>query len=107
MSTSLCLTRRAETMLLYKPVIYRVSRLALLLILALIASSAAAPGQQVSPSPEKPKPSPTPIPLTTVALESQSAMASLQAIDTNLEESHSSAGVAAGRLPDLPLETAA
>ncbi len=94
-----------ETILVCKPVIYRVSRLALLLILALIASSAAAPGQQVSPSPEKPKPSPTPIPLTTVALESQSAMASLQAIDTNLEESQSSADVVAGSLTDLTSET--
>ncbi len=99
-----CLARRAETILLYKPVTYRVNRLALLLILALIASSAAAPGEQVSPSPEKPKPSPTAIPLTTVAIDAQSAMASLQQIDTSLTQSQSSAGLIAGSLSDLTNE---
>jgi potassium-dependent mechanosensitive channel len=91
--------------ILHKAVIPRVSRLALLLVLALISSGGTASAQQASATPEKPKPSPTPIPLTTVALESQSAMASLQAIDTNLEESQSSARVVAGRLADLTSET--
>ena len=104
MSTSLCLTRRVETILLYKPVIYRVSQLALLLVLVLISSAEAA-SEQPSATPEKPKPLPTPIPLTTVAVESQSAMASLQAIDTNLEESQSSVRVIGESLADLTSET--
>jgi hypothetical protein len=71
------LTRGIETILLYKPVIYRVSRLALLLVLVLISSSGTAAGEQASPSPEKPKPTPTPILIIAVAVEAQSAMMSL------------------------------
>jgi hypothetical protein len=82
-------------------VIYRVSRLALLLLLALISSGGTAPGEQASASPAKPSPSPTAIPLTTVAVQLQVAMASLQAIDTNLAQSKSSVGVIAESLSDL------
>jgi potassium efflux system protein len=63
-----------------------------------------AQGEQASASPEKPNPSPTPIPLTTVAVESQSAIASLQEIDTSLAEGQSSAGVIVGSLSDLTSE---
>jgi potassium efflux system protein len=94
-----------EKVLSYDSVIDRLSRLVLVLIPVLIFSAGPALGQQASPSPEKPKPSPTPIPLTTVAMETQSAMGSLQAIDTSLEQSHSSAGVIADSLADLTSET--
>jgi len=82
-----------------------VSRLVLLLNLALISSGGAALAEHASPSPTKPTPTPTPIPLTTVAVETQSAMGSLQAIDTSLEQSQSSAGVIADSLADLASET--
>jgi small-conductance mechanosensitive channel len=85
----------------YKPVIYRVSRLALLLSLALISIGGRAPGEEASPSPAKPAPSATAIPLNTVAVEVQIAMASLQAIDTNLVQSNSSVGVITESLSDL------
>jgi potassium efflux system protein len=70
-------------------------------VLALISSGGAAPGEQASASPAKPNPSPTAIPLTTVAVELQVAMASLQAINTNLAQSKSSVGVIAESLSDL------
>ena len=101
----MCLPRWGETVLLYKPVIYRVSRLALLLVLAVISSSGVAPGEQASASPEKPKPAPTAIPLTTVAAEARSTMATLQAIDTSLEESQSRALAIGESLSDLNSET--
>jgi hypothetical protein len=82
-----------------------VSRLVLLLNLALISSGGAALAEHASPSPTKPTPTPTPIPLTTVAVETQSAMGSLQAIDTSLEQSQSSASVIAASLADLTSET--
>jgi potassium efflux system protein len=104
MSTSLCLTRRVETILLYKPVIYRVSQLALLLILALIFSGGTAQGEQASASPDKPNPSPTPIPLITVAVDAQTAMASLQEIEASLAADQSSASVITSSLSDLTSE---
>jgi potassium-dependent mechanosensitive channel len=82
-------------------VIHRVIRLVLLLLLALISSGGTAPGEEASPSPAKPNPSPTAIPLSTVAVQVQIAMASLQTIDTNLEQSNSSVGVIAESLSDL------
>jgi potassium efflux system protein len=91
-------------MLLYKPVIYRVSRLVLLLLLTLISSVGTTRAEQASVTPEKPKPAPTPIPLTTVAIDAQSAMASLQQIDTSLAQSQSSAGLVASSLSDLTNE---
>ena len=95
MSTSLYLGSERKR-LLYELVMHRVSRLALVLILALVSSGGMAAGEQASPSPTKPNLSPTPIPLTTVAIDAQSAMASLQQIDTSLAQSHSSAGVIGG-----------
>jgi potassium-dependent mechanosensitive channel len=96
-----CLARRAEIILLYKPVIYRVSRLVVLFISPLIFGVAPVLGEEASPSPAKPNPSPTAIPLTTVPVELQVAMASLQAIDTSLAQSKSSVGTIAGSLLDL------
>src|SRR5258708_13156744 len=68
--------KRVEPILLYKPVMHRVSRLVLLLILALVSGGSTAPGEQASASPTKSNPPPTPIPLTTVPVEAQSAMTS-------------------------------
>ena len=93
-----------ETILLYQPVMHRVSRLVLLLILALVSSGGTAPGEQASVSPAKPNPAPTPIPLTTVPVEAQSAMTSLQEIDASLSRDQSSAGVIAGSLSNLKSE---
>lgn len=81
--------------------IYRVSRLAFVLLLALFWSGGTALGEQTSASPEKPNPSPTAIPFATVAVELQVAMASLHAIDTNLTQSKLSVGVIAASLSDL------
>jgi DNA repair ATPase RecN len=67
----------------------------------LIFASGTALGEQPSASPAKPNPSPTAIPLTTVAVELQVSMASLHAIDTNLEQSKLSVGVLATSLSDL------
>ncbi|HEY1477526.1 MAG TPA: hypothetical protein VGF37_07540, partial [Chthoniobacterales bacterium] len=62
-----------------------------LLILALVSSAGTAPGQKASASPPKPTPAPTPIPLAKVPLEAQSALASLQEIDTTVSRDQSSA----------------
>jgi potassium efflux system protein len=91
-------------MLLYKSVIYRVSRLVLLLLLTLISSAGTTRAEQASVTPEKPKPAPTPVPLTTVALEAQSAMMSLQAIDANVTGDKSSVDGIGRTLPDLTSE---
>ena len=93
-----------EPILLYKPVMHRVSRLVLLLILALVSSGGTAPGEQASASPAKPNPAPTPIPLTTVPVEAQSAMTSLEEIDASVSRDQSSAGVIAGSLSNLTSE---
>jgi len=93
-----------ETILLYQPIMHRVSRLVLLLILALVSGGGTAPGEQASASPAKPNPAPTPIPLTTVAVEAQSAMTSLEEIDASVSRDQSSAGVIAGSLSNLTSE---
>ena len=84
--------------------IYRVSRLALLLLLALISSGGTALGEPASVSPEKSSPTPTPVPLIAVAVEAQSAMMSLQAIDTNLAGGNSSVDALDGTLANLTSE---
>ncbi len=93
-----------EPILLYKPVMHRVSRLVLLLILALVSSGGTAAGEKASASPAKPNPAPTPIPLTTVPVEAQSAMTSLEEIDASVSRDQSSAGVIAGSLSNLTSE---
>jgi len=96
--------KRVETILLYKPVMHRVSRLVLLLILALVSNGSTAPTEQASTSPAKPNPVPTPIPLTTVPVEAQSAMTSLEEIEASGSRDQSSAGVIAGSLSNLTSE---
>jgi potassium-dependent mechanosensitive channel len=98
------LGKRVETILLYQPIMYRVSRLVLLLILALVSGGGTAPGEQASASPAKPNPAPTPIPLTTVPVEAQSAMTSLEEIDASVSRDKSSAGVIAGSLSNVTSE---
>jgi potassium efflux system protein len=93
-----------ETILLYKPAMYRVSRLVVLLILALVSGGGTAPGEQASASPAKPNPAPTPIPLTTVPVEAQSAMTSLEEVDASVSRDQSSAGDIAGSLSNLASE---
>jgi potassium efflux system protein len=88
----------------HKPVIRRVGRFVLLLILALFSSVGTVSGEQASASPTKPNPAPTPIPLTTVPVEAQSAMASLEEIDASVSRDHSNAGVIAGNLSNLTSE---
>jgi potassium-dependent mechanosensitive channel len=83
---------------------HRASRLVLLIILALVFSGGMAPGEQASASPAKPNPAPTPIPLTTVPVEAQSAMTSLQEIDASLSRDQSNVGVIAGSLSNLTSE---
>jgi potassium efflux system protein len=93
-----------ETIPLYKPVMHRVSRLVLLLILALVSGGSTAPGEQASASPAKPNPAPTPIPLTTVPVQAQSAMTSLEEIDASVSRDQSSAGAITGSLSNLMSE---
>ena len=83
---------------------HRLSRLVLLLILALVSGGGTAPGEQASASPAKPNPAPTPIPLTTVPVEAQSAMTSLEEIDASVSRDQSSAGDIAGSLSNLTSE---
>ena len=83
---------------------HRVSRLVLLLILALASGGGTAPGEQASASPAKPNPAPTPIPLTTVPVQEQSAMTSLEEIDASVSRDQSSAGDIAGSLSNLTSE---
>jgi potassium efflux system protein len=92
------------TILSYKPVMRRVSRFVLLLILALLSSGGMAPGEQASASPAKPNPAPTPIPITTVPVEAHSAMTFLEEIDANVSRGQSSARVIAGSLSNLTSE---
>jgi len=93
-----------EPILLYKPVMHRVSRLVLLLILALVSGGSTAPGEQASASPTKSNPAPTPIPLTTVPVEAQSAMTSLEEIDASVSRDQSSASDIADSLSNLTSE---
>jgi small-conductance mechanosensitive channel/exonuclease VII small subunit len=70
----------------------------------LLSSGGTAPGEQASASPAKPNPAPTPIPLTTVPVEAQSTMASLEEIDASVSKDQSSAGVIAGSLSNVKSE---
>jgi potassium efflux system protein len=81
-----------------------VIRIVLFISLVLVSSAGTAPGQQAAGSPAKPTPAPTPIPLAKVALEAQSALASLQEIDANVSGDQSSADGIARTLSDLTSE---
>src|ERR1700730_12443933 len=81
-----------------------VIRIVLLIILVLVSSGGTAAGQQASASLAKPNPAPTPIPLAKVALEAQSALASLQEIDASVSKDQSSADGIARTLLDLTNE---
>jgi predicted GNAT family acetyltransferase len=83
---------------------YPLIRIVLFISLVLVSSGGTAPGQQASASPAKPTPSPTPIPLSKVALEAQSALASLQAINASVSKDQSSADSIARTLLDLTNE---
>ena len=86
--------------LMWHPVI----RIALFISLVLVSSGGTAPGQQASASLATPNPAPTPIPLAKVALEAQSALASLQEIDASVSRDQSSADGIARTLLDLTNE---
>jgi|SRR5271165_4703792 len=79
-------------------------RIVLFISLVLVSSGGMAPGQQASASPTKPNPAPTPIPLAKVALEAQSALASLQTINASVSGDQSSADGIARTLLDLTNE---
>src|SRR5271165_6136567 len=79
-------------------------RIVLFISLVLVCGGGTAPGQQASASLAKPNPAPTPIPLAKVALEAQSALASLQAIDASVSRDRSSADALARTLLDLTNE---
>src|SRR5258707_13449966 len=83
---------------------HRVSRLVILLMLALVSGGSTAPGEQASASPTKSNPVPTPIPLTTVPVEAQSAMTSLEEIDASVSRDQSSASDIADSLSNLTSE---
>ena len=68
-----------------------VIRIVLLISFVLVSSGATAPGQEASAPLAKPDAAPTPIPLAKVALEAQSALASLQEIDASVSKDQSSA----------------
>src|SRR5580700_5726574 len=79
-------------------------RIVLFISLVLVSSGGTAPGQQASASLTKPNPAATPIPLAKVALEAQSALASLQAINSSVSKDQSSADSIARTLLDLTSE---
>jgi hypothetical protein len=79
-------------------------RIVLFISLALVFSAGTAPGQQAAASLATPNPAPTPIPLGKVALEEQSALASLQEIDAGVSRDQSSADGIARNLFDLANE---
>ena len=79
-------------------------RIVLFISLVLVSSGGTAPGQQASASLTKPNPAATPIPLAKVALEAQSALASLQAINASVSKDQSSADSIARTLLDLTNE---
>jgi potassium-dependent mechanosensitive channel len=85
---------------MWRPVI----RIVLFISLVLVSSSGTAPGQQASASLAKPNAAPTPIPLAKVALEAQSALASLQEIDASVSKDQSSSDGIARTLLDLTNE---
>ncbi len=81
-----------------------VIRTVLFISLVLVSSGGTAPGQQASASLPKPNTAPTPIPVAKVALEAQSALASLQEIDVSVSKDQSSADGIARTLLDLTNE---
>ena len=81
-----------------------VIRIVLFISLVLVSSGGTAPGQQASASLATPNPAPTPIPLGKVALEAQSALASLQEIDAGVSSDQSGADGIARTLLDLANE---
>ena len=81
-----------------------VIRIVLFISLVLVSGGGTAPGQEASASLAKPNPAPTPIPLGKVALEAQSALASLQEIDASLSKDQSSADGIARTLLNLTNE---
>ena len=83
---------------------YPLFRIVLFISLVLVSSGGTAPGQQASASLTKPNPAATPIPLAKVALEAQSALASLQAINASVSKNQSSADSIARTLLDLTNE---
>src|SRR5208282_5642778 len=68
-----------------------VIRIVLFISLVLVSIGGTAPGQPASASLARPDGAPTPIPLAKVALEAQSALASLQEIDASVSKDQSSA----------------
>jgi len=78
------------------------NRIVLVISLVLVSGGGTAPGQQASAS--LAKPAPTPVPLAKVALEAQSARASLQEIDASVSRDRSSADGIARTLLDLTNE---
>ena len=83
---------------------HSIIRIVLFISLVLVSSGGTAPGQQASASLAKPNPAATPIPLAKVALEAQSALASLQAINASVSKNQSSADSIARTLLDLTNE---
>ena len=81
-----------------------VIRIILFISLVLVSIGGTAPDQQASASPAKPNAAPTPIPLAKVPLEEQSALASLQQIDSIVSRDQSSADGIARTLLDLRSE---
>ena len=81
-----------------------VIRILAFISLVLVSSGGTAPGQQASASLATPNPAPTPIPLGKVALQAQSALASLQEIDASVSKDQSSADGIARSLLDLANE---
>jgi potassium efflux system protein len=82
-----------------------VIRIVLFISLVLVSIGGTAPGQEASGSAAKPDPTPTPIPLGKVALEAQSASASLQEIDASLSKDQSSTEGISRTLLNLTNET--
>jgi hypothetical protein len=81
-----------------------VIRIVLLISFVLTSSGGTASGEQASASLAKPNPAATPIPLAKVALETQSALASLQEIDASVSKDQSNADDIARNLLDLTSE---
>jgi hypothetical protein len=79
-------------------------RIVLFISLVLVASGCTAVGQPASASLAQPTPPPTPISLAKIALEAQSALASLQEIDASVSGDQSSADGIARTLLDLTNE---
>jgi len=83
---------------------HRVIRIVLPIILALVYSGSTARGQQASASPPKTNPAPTAIPLAEVPSNAQSALDSLQEMETDVSRDRSSADAIAGTVSDLTSE---